>query len=209
MTGAPSKAVKLVIADKSPLVRAGLSALFSGDERFSLVEVLSDGRDFLDAVTRSTFDIGVIGWDMPTVHGRNILRTLKELEDAPRIVVYTGNTAPDVPRQVIQLGGAGFCPKGEPPERTLDTVILVSKGRMVFPFIDLTRRETDPFDMLTARERELLVGLAEGWTNTEVARNLEISLNTVKFHLKNLYGKLGVNNRAQAVAWFLKHPEGR
>lgn len=209
MTEAPSKTVDLVIADKSPLVRAGLSALFKGDERFSLIEVLSDGRDFLDAVARSPFDIGIIGWDMPTVHGRNILRTLRERENAPKIVVYTGNAAPDVPRQVIQLGGAGFCPKGEPPERILETVILVSKGRMVFPFIDLSHRETDPFDTLTARERELLAGLAEGLTNKEIAGGLDISLNTVKFHLKNLYGKLSVNNRAQAVAWFLKHTEGR
>lgn len=201
------KATDLVIADKNPMVREGLNGLFADDSRFHVVATFSDGKDFIDAVGRLTFDIGIIGWDMPTVHARNILRTLRELNDAPRVVVYTGNQGADVPRQVIQLGGAGFCQKGEPPERIVETVLMVAQGRMVFPFIDLSGQDTDPFGSLTVRERELLASIAEGQTNAQIARNFRISVNTVKFHIKNLYTKLGVHNRAQAVAWYLKSHE--
>ncbi|MCG8510733.1 MAG: response regulator transcription factor [Rhodospirillales bacterium] len=207
MLDGSKRPVDVVIADKNPLVRNGLGALFEGDERFRLVATLTDGKDFIDAVGRLTFDIGIIGWDMPTVHGRNILRTLRELNDAPRVVVYTGNQGPDIPRQVIQLGGAGFCPKREPLERIVDTVLMVAEGNMVFPFTDLSVQDADPYGSMTARERELLASIAEGQTNAQIARNLRISLNTVKFHIKNLYTKLEVHNRAQAVAWYYKSEE--
>lgn len=203
------KPTGIVIADKNPMVRAGLNDLFADDPRFTVVATLSDGKDFIDAVGSLEFDIGIIGWDMPTVHARNILRTLRELSAAPRIVVYTGNQDAKVPREVIQLGGTGFCQKGEPPERIVETVLMVANGRMVFPFVDLTAQQADPFASLTVRERELLAAVAEGQTNTQLAKTLRISLNTVKFHLKNLYGKLGLHNRAQAVAWYLRrHDDG-
>jgi len=82
-------------------------------------------------------------------------------------------------------------------------VLAVSEGRMVFPFMDMSKPGGDPFGTLTKREQELLSALAEGRTNGQIAEDLGISLNTVKFHLKNLYGKLSVRNRAQAVATFL------
>ncbi|MBT3239090.1 MAG: response regulator transcription factor, partial [Rhodospirillaceae bacterium] len=125
------------------------------------------------------------------------------IETTPRIIVFTGNASPDVPRQVMQLGGAGFCSKSESPERLIETVLAVSEGRMVFPFMDMSKPGGDPFGTLTKREQELLSALAEGRTNGQIAEDLGISLNTVKFHLKNLYGKLSVRNRAQAVATFL------
>ena len=91
----------------------------------------------------------------------------------------------------------------------LDTIIAVAAGRMVFPFIDVSSLASDPLAGLTPRERELLAALAGGLTNQQMATQLDISLNTVKFHLKNLYDKLGVGNRAQAVAFYLKGRESR
>jgi two-component system nitrate/nitrite response regulator NarP len=104
----------------------------------------------------------------------------------------------------MQLGGAGFCLKSESPERLIETILAVSEGRMVFPFMDMSKPGNDPFGLLTGREQELLIALSEGNTNIQIASELEISLNTVKFHLKNLYSKLNVKNRAQAVACYLK-----
>lgn len=75
---------------------------------------------------------------------------------------------------------------------------------MVFPFMDMSKPGNDPFGLLTGREQELLIALSEGHTNIQIAQELSISLNTVKFHLKNLYGKLSVKNRAQAVACYLR-----
>ena len=199
--------IDIVVADKSPLVQAGLENLFSSDDRFTLLATAADGERFMEAVDRLCFDIGVIGWDLPYLDGRGVLEALRAREGAPRIVVYTGNGSPDVPRQVMQMGGAGFCSKSEPPGRLLETVLAVSEGRMVFPFMDMSKPGSDPFSSLTAREQELLAALSLGRTNAQIAGDLDISLNTVKFHLKNLFSKLNVKNRAQAVACYLKtHP---
>lgn len=201
---ATGKFINIAIADKSPLVQIGLKSLFAADDRFKIVAVASDGERFMECVDRVPFDIGVIGWNMPTLDGQGVLESLNGRENRPRVVVFTGNGAPDVVRRVMQMGGAGFCSKTEPPERLVETVLSVSEGRMVFPFMDLSRAASDPFSQLTAREQELLSSLANGRTNAQISDELSISLNTVKFHLKNLYGKLTVKNRAQAVACYLR-----
>ena len=76
------------------------------------------------------------------------------------------------------------------------------------PYIDLQTLTSDPLGELTARERELLVALANGWTNLQIASRIGISRNTVKYHLKNLYDKLGVSNRAMAVALYMSADHG-
>ena len=87
----------MVIADKSPLVQTGLGRLFGEDDRFTLLATATDGERFMEAVDRLSFDIGVIGWNMPYMDGRAVLQALRERADPPRIVVYTGNAAPEVP----------------------------------------------------------------------------------------------------------------
>lgn len=199
--------IEIVITDKSPLVLSGLVQLFEQDERFHLVATAADGERFLEAVDRLSFDIGIIGWNMPYLSGQGVLQALQknkpDLEKSPRIIVFTGNGSPDIPRQVMRFGGAGFCPKTDHPSALLETALAVAEGRMVFPFMDMSRPSSDPFSGLTAREQELLASLSRGRTNQQIAGDLSISLNTVKFHLKNLYGKLDVKNRAQAVACYL------
>ncbi|MEO5337571.1 MAG: response regulator transcription factor [Magnetospirillum sp. WYHS-4] len=206
MVDAPRRkqSIDIVIAEKSPLVQSGLEQLFSTDDRFTVMATAADGERFMEAVQRLCFDIGVIGWDLPYLDGRGVLDALRGRENSPRIVVYTGNASPDVPRQVMQMGGAGFCSKSEPPSRLVETVLAVAEGRMVFPFMDMSKPANDPFGSLTAREQELLAALSLGRTNAQIASDLDISLNTVKFHLKNLFSKLSVKNRAQAVACYLK-----
>lgn len=195
--------IEIVVADKSPLVLSGLVQMFERDERFHLVATAADGERFIEAVDRLTFDIGIIGWNMPYLSGQGVLQALQKSSKHPRIVVFTGNGSPDIPRQVMRFGGAGFCPKTDHTNVLIETVLAVAEGRMVFPFMDMSRQNNDPFSGLTAREQELLASLSRGRTNQQIAGDLSISLNTVKFHLKNLYGKLDVKNRAQAVACYL------
>lgn len=198
------RAIGIVIAEKNPLLQSGLAELFSKDERFSLLAMTADGQQFLETVRDLAFDVGLIGWEMPGLNGREVLQALRDRPTSPRTIIYTGSTNPDVPRQAMALGAAGFCSKSDPPAQLLETVLAVAAGRMMFPFVDVSRLTRDPFGTLTPRERELLASLASGMTNAQIAGKLEISINTVKFHLKNLYDKLDVGNRAQAVAAFLR-----
>lgn len=205
MTSLDTNTIDIVVADKSPLIQGGLTKLFDGDERFALIATTADGERFFEAIERMKFDVGIIGWDMPYLDGRGVLKRMIQFRGpAPKIIVYTGNGAPDVPRQVMQLGGAGFCHKSESLESLVETILAVAEGRMVFPFMDMSKPGIDPFSLLTGREQELLIALSEGQTNIKIANDLSISLNTVKFHLKNLYGKLSVKNRSQAVACYLR-----
>lgn len=192
--------ISVILVDKSPIVLSGLAAVFGNDSRFNVVATAADGERFIEAVDRINCDVAVIGWEMPFMDGRDVLTTLKGGADAPRIVVYTGSSKPNIGRQVLQLGGAGFCSKQDRPEVLVETVVSVAEGRMVFPFMSIDAPQSNELDTLTRRERDLLASLAHGHTNAQIAKSLNISLNTVKFHLKNLYEKLGVNNRAQAVA---------
>jgi two-component system nitrate/nitrite response regulator NarP len=204
-----SRPIAIIIAEKNPLLQSSLIKLFASDERFDVAAVTSDGQQFLETIEKARFDVGVIGWEMPHLDGRGVLQSLRGRTDVPRLIVYTGSANPDVPRQAMTLGAAGFCSKREAPEQLLDTILAVAAGRMVFPFIDVSSLASDPLAGLTPRERELLAALAGGLTNQQMASQLDISLNTVKFHLKNLYDKLAVGNRAQAVAFYLKGREQR
>lgn len=195
--------IDIAIVDKSPIVQSGLRALFEGDSRFRVVAVAADGERFMEAIKRLSFDVAVIGWEMPYLSGAGVLRALRGQSDAPRIVVYTGSQDLDVPRQAMALGAAGFCHKSDPPERLVETMVTVASGRMAFPYVDVRELDLNPLAGLTEREREILESLSKGMTNQQLAEALDISLNTVKFHLKNLYGKMGAENRSQAVAKYL------
>ena len=195
--------VSVFVADKSSLVRAGLQGLLNEDNRFELVGLAENGADFLEVLDRQQFQVAVIGWVMPLMDGRSVLESLRERTGAPRIVIYTGHANTDLPRQVMRLGGAGFCWKSEPPSQLLDTVAAVAGGQMIFPYVDVRGLDSPPLASLTPRERELLAALSEGRSNAQLAAHFEISLQTVKFHLKNVYGKLGIANRAQAVALYV------
>jgi DNA-binding NarL/FixJ family response regulator len=198
--------IEVAVADKSPLVVQGLRQLFADDGRFDLVVSASDGLRLLDALDRLRLDIVVSGWVMPYCGGRELLERLQERKGAPRVVIYTGLFDQTIPTEAMRLGAAGFCSKNEAPERLLRVLETVARGSMVFPFLDGWQKEGDPLSVLTPRERELLGLLGRGGTNSEIARDLGLSPNTVKFHLRNLYDKLDVRNRAQAVALLLSGP---
>lgn len=207
MNEGASRPIRIALAEKNPLLQQSLAALLGGGGRFQLAAVCPDGQCFVETLERSSFDVGVVGWEMPGLDGKGVLQNLRGRKDAPPVIVYTGSPNPDVPRQAMLLGAAGFCSKKDPPQALLDTIEAVAAGKMVFPFIDVASLAADPFAGLTPRERELLAALASGLTNAQIAKHLGISLNTVKFHLKNLFEKLDVSNRAQAVAHYLKHKE--
>jgi len=106
-------------------------------------------------------------------------------------------------RRAVKGGAWGFVSKTEEPAVLLEAVMSVARGRLSLPYVDIDLLNHDPLEGLTAREKELLAALANGWSNLQIAARTGISRNTVKYHLKNLYDKLGVSNRAAAVALFM------
>ncbi len=196
------KPIDVAIADKNTLVLSALSELIDRDGRFNLVLTVKSSETFLHAIERARVQVGVIGWLLPPHGGGAILESLRDRPEAPRIVVYSGSIDPDMARKIMAYGAAGFCPKSEPPERLLDTIEAVAEGQMVFPYVDVRELHRDPWENLTPREKELLTTLAKGHSNDQIARELSLSVNTVKFHLRNLYDKLAIKNRAQAVAFY-------
>jgi DNA-binding NarL/FixJ family response regulator len=198
------KTIRVGIADKSPLIQAALKHLLADDPRFQLVDACADGEQFLKMIDEFDLDVAVIGWVIAPGDGKYILDHLRNRENAPRIVVYSGAQSEAVPSQVMAHGGAAFVSKSEQPEYLLDTVAAVADGRMVFPFLDVRAIHQSPLAALTHRELEVLALLAAGQTNKQIAAAQSVSLNTVKFHLKNVFEKLAVHSRSQAVALYLK-----
>ncbi len=203
MTARP-EIIRVGLADKSPLIQAALRQIFTEDKRFKLVHRASTCEEFLENVEKKRIDVGVIGWVIGPCDGRFILDRLNAQENPPRIVVYTGHHSDAVPAQVMAHGGAAFVSKSEQPEVLLDTIEAVALGRMIFPFIDVRKIYDNPLATLTRRELEVLSQLSSGRTNKQIARDLDVSLNTVKFHVRNLFQKLSVNSRSQAISLYLR-----
>ena len=194
---------RVLIADKSPVVRAGLEDYIRKDGRFDVIGSTANGNTFASVALERGADIGVAGWSLPDMTGGGLLALMKRRQAATRIIIYTGDGHPDVLREAVREGAWGFTSKSEDPAVLIETIATVARGRMSVPYIDIRSINSDPLERLTARERELLAALANGWTNLQIAARIGISANTVKYHLKNLYDKLGVTNRAMAVGMYL------
>lgn len=196
--------VSIAIADKNPMVLAALEALLTRDRRFNLVFMESDGAQFLSALAKYPARLGVIGWELPPLRAPEVLQALVRRPGAPKVIVYSGTRNPGAPAETFRLGGAGFVSKLSPPERLLEVFAAVAAGDMVFPFDDIHKARPDPITSLTQRERDLLAALESGQSNAQLAREFRVSVNTVKFHLRNLFGKLDVRNRTQAICRYLE-----
>ena len=193
--------ISVALADSNMLVLSAMSEIFDRDPRFSLSSTASTAEGFLATVMRVPVQVGIVDWRLPALGGQKLIEVLRDHPDAPRILVYGDNTG-DLPRQALSAGAAGFSPRNGPVEGLLETCVAVAAGQMVFPFLDVRELQTDPIYQLTKRERALLEALSRGLSNRQLAAEFEISANTVKFHLSNLYEKLSISSRTQAVAFF-------
>ena len=199
--GNDDRPIDVMLADGNPLVLTAMSEIFERDSRFSLVATAGTAEGFLGTVMRLPVQVGVIDWQLPVLGGAKLIEVLREQERAPRMGVY-GDADGDLPRLAMASGAAGFVSRAGEVDALLGTCADVAAGKMVFPFIDVRDMQTDPIQSLSRRERNILEALSKGLSNRELAHELEISTNTVKFHLSNLYEKLAVKNRAQAIAFY-------
>ncbi len=203
-----SEVVTVMVADANPLILSAMSEIFERDPLFSLVATISTAEGFLGAAMRLPVTVGVIDWNLPALGGARLIDVLRTQPVTPKIVVYADDVG-DTPRKAMAAGAAGFAARSESVQRLLETCLAVAKGQMVFPFLDVRSLRQDPIEQLSPRERTLLEALSKGLTNRELAHELEISINTVKFHLSNVFEKISAKNRAQAMAFYYASRESR
>jgi len=193
--------VDVALADSNALMLSALAEIIEKDPRFSLMSTTSSAESFLQTALTVPCTTAVIDWNLPSLGAERLLHLMREQECPTRVIVCTHSTSNDVPKRAMSAGAAGFFSHTESSEKLLEGIIDIFDGKMVFPYLDV-RELHDPLSALTRMEKAILVSLASGRTNKELSADHAISINTVKFHLRNLYDKLSVNNRAQAIAFY-------
>ncbi|MDA5558942.1 response regulator transcription factor [Shimia sp. MMG029] len=199
-----SAPISIMLGDGNPLVLSAMSEMFDRDARFSLVATSATAEGFLGTVMRVPVQIGVIDWELPVLGAEKLTEVLRAQENAPRLIIY-GNDDRALVKRAMSAGAAAYATRSGSTDTLIQTCLDVAAGKMVFPFLDVRELRNDPIESLSRKEKLLLHALATGLTNKELSRELEISTNTVKFHLSNIFDKLSVRNRAQAIAYYYSH----
>lgn len=196
---------RLLIVERNPLVVAALKDMIEQDHRFELTSVAEGGEALLAMLEsdQAVFDVAIVGWRLSDMNASDVLEEVQRRNLQTRIVIFSNDHNVAILRKCVQLGAQGFCYQFDNPNVLFDTVQAVANGRICIPYIDVSKIGETSLSRLTPRELELLSVLADGWTNLQIATRTGISENTVKYHLKNLYDKIGVHNRAMAVAHFI------
>lgn len=193
--------VDVALADSNALMLSALAEIIENDDRFSLMSTTSSAESFLQTALTVPCTTAVVDWNIPTLGAERLLHMMREQECPTRVIVCTHSHSNEVPKRAMAAGAAGFFSHAEPTEKLMDGILDIAQGKMVFPYLDV-RELHDPLSALTRMEKAIMVSLASGRTNKELSSDHAISINTVKFHLRNLYDKLAVNNRAQAIAFY-------
>lgn len=209
--------IRALIADDQHLVRAGLGALLDSEDDIEVVGRAADGHEAVELAIRLRPDIACLDIRMPGRDGISVTRQLcgSGTEVEVPVLILTTFDLDDYVFGALEAGASGFLLKDAPPEQILRAVRQVAGGqgtldasltrRVLREFVDRRRLQpvtsTRADDLLTGREREILLLLAEGMSNDEIARALTIEVTTVKSHLARMLPKLGVRSRLQAVVW--------
>jgi DNA-binding NarL/FixJ family response regulator len=196
--------IRLLIVDDHPVVRDGLRGMFAEDPEFEVVGEASDGAEAVRLAESERPDVILMDLRMPGVDGATAIRTLSERGIPARVLVLTtyDSDADVVP--AIEAGATGFLLKDASREELVRAVRAAHRGESVLaPSVAtrlVTQLRTRAPDSLSERELEVLTLIAQGETNRGAAARLFISEATVKTHLLHVYSKLGVGDRAAAVA---------
>ncbi|MET7518596.1 response regulator transcription factor [Streptomyces sp. NPDC005480] len=200
--------ISLLIVDDHPVVRDGLRGMFesaAGD--FAVLGEASNGVEAVELAARLDPDVVLMDLRMPGGNGVDAIRELTRRGARSRVLVLTTYDTDSDTLPAIEAGATGYLLKDAPREELFTAVRAAAAGRTVLSpavasrLVTAVRTPAAPADEpLSAREREVLALVAKGTSNKEIARVLFISEATVKTHLTHVYGKLGVKDRAAAVA---------
>ena len=201
------KKVRVVVADDHPLYREGVVRALTATGRVDLVAQADGGRDALDQIREHAPDVALIDYKLPDLDGVSVVHAVSRDGLQTRVLLLSAFTDSGLVYEALQTGASGYLPKEAKRDEIVDAVLACSRGETVLPS-ELTaglvteirvRRVTDS-PVLTDREREILGMIASGKSLPEIAKELYLGVTTVKTHVQHLYEKLGVSDRAAAVA---------
>ena len=202
--------IRVLLVDDEELVRSGVRAILGAQEDIEVVGEAADGAVVVPVVATTRPDVVVMDIRMPLVDGIEATRALRRaLPEPPRVLVLTTFGDDENVYAALHAGADGFLPKRARPAEIVDAVRVVARGEsLLFPaavrtlaarHVGARAGRSALRAELTGREREVLLLMARGLSNTEIAGELYLGLQTVKTHVSSLLCKLGARDRTQAV----------
>jgi DNA-binding NarL/FixJ family response regulator len=209
--------VRVLVADDEELVRTGLRLILAAEDDIEVVHEASDGARAVAAVAELSPDVALLDIRMPHVDGLEATRRIVSGPGSTRVVLLTTFDLDEYVHEALLAGASGFLLKDAPAAQLVAAVRAAASGDAVLApsvtrrlIAELVRRTPRPDQRaiagLTAREREVLLQMAQGRSNAEIAAALVIGEGTVKTHVARVLTKLGVRDRVQAVV--LAHRAG-
>jgi DNA-binding NarL/FixJ family response regulator len=205
-----AEAIRVLIADDQALMRTGFQMILDVQPDIEVVGEAIDGSDAIRHYERLTPDVVVMDVRMPVMDGIEATRRLTALDPPARVLILTTFDLDEYVYEALRAGASGFLLKDRPPEELVAAVRVIAAGEALLA-PSVTRRLIEEFAKraptasraelaeLTDREREVLVLMARGLSNREIARSLFVAETTVKTHVGRILGKLRLRDRAQAV----------
>jgi len=207
--------IRVVIADDQSIIHAGLATILNAQPDINVVGQAANGRDAVDLALRLRPDVCLFDITMPDVDGISATRQIAgpDVADPIAVVIITTFDTDDNVYGALKAGARGFLLKDAPPEQLAEALRAAVRGdalidpgvtaRLLDRLANTERMATaaQPIEPLTDREEEVLVTVARGRTNGEIAAEHHISTSTVKFHLASLMTKIGGRNRVELAMW--------
>jgi two-component system, NarL family, response regulator LiaR len=205
--------IRVLIVDDHAVVRRGLRTFLELQEGIEVVGEAEDGDEAVAAVEELAPDVVLMDLVMPGVDGIEAIKRARERRPATRVIALTSFVDDDRLFPAVRAGAAGYLLKDVQPQELVAAIRTVHAGESLLHPAAAARLiaqvagdgpRTDPASLLTPREREVLALLARGRPNKVIARELGVSEKTVKTHVSNLLGKLGLTDRTQAALYVVR-----
>jgi two-component system, NarL family, nitrate/nitrite response regulator NarL len=200
-----AKKIKILVADDHPVVRKGLQSCLARQDRLKIVGEAADGDEALKKTRELSPDVVLMDISMPGMNGLAVTEVLRKESPATKVLVLSVHNNRDYIFRIIQAGAHGFISKEAPPDELLKAIESVYAGEPFFsPEIAkaalnqlvTSGGKKDPFAQLTSREREVLVLIAEGQSNKEIATRLGIGVRTIETHRERIMRRLDIHSVA-------------
>ena len=216
MTRAGAKQVRILLADDHNVMRRGLRLLLETRPEFSVVAEASDGRQAVEQAEATTPDVAVLDIGMPSLNGIEAAQRISSSLPHTAIVILSMHSDEGYVLRALKAGAKGYLLKDSSEGDLIDAVKAVSEGKAFFsPEISRVLAEdyvreikargaADSYELLTAREREILQLLAEGKSNKDIAALWNLSLYTVETHRRNLQDKLNLHSFPELILYALR-----